>query len=228
MPRDTRMVFSVSVRFWKKTRTAMDKLFHRGLWLEYFTVGYNVAEAVLSITFGALAGSVALVGFGLDSIVESLSGGILIWRLKQHGKLSEVDEERIEKRAMRFVAVTFFILGLYVLYESVSKLVFADISEPSLAGILIAIASIIIMPPLTWQKMKVGKAIGSRALLADAKETLACSYLSGALLLGLGANYFFGFWQADPIVGLVVVFFLLHEGWEAWRESFETEEQEVD
>ena len=198
-------------------------LYHRGLWLEYFTVGYNVAEAAASITFGLLAGSIALVGFGLDSIVESLSGGVLIWRLRQHGRCTPKEEERIEKRAVRFVAITFFILGLYVLYESVTKLLFREIPEASLPGIIIALASIVAMPLLAGQKIKVGKAIGSQALLADAKETVACAWLAITLLLGLGANYVFGFWQADPIVGFIIVFFLLREGWEEWRESYECE-----
>ncbi|MFC1902857.1 cation diffusion facilitator family transporter [Chloroflexota bacterium] len=197
----------------------MDRLYKRGLRLEYFTVGYNILEAIASIVFGSIASSIALIGFGLDSIVESLSGLVLIWRLRQHGRISEEAEERIEKRATRFVAITFFILGLYVLFESIRKLSFAEIPEPSLAGIIIAIASIIIMPLLTWQKYKTGKEMSSRALVADSKETLACAFLSVALLLGLGANYLFGFWQADSIVGIIIVIFLFREGWEGWKES---------
>ncbi len=197
----------------------VDRLYKKGLLLEYFTVGYNILEAVASIVFGSIAGSIALIGFGLDSIVESLSGLVLIWRLRQHGKISAAAEERIEKRAIRFVAITFFILGLYILYESVEKLVAREIPDPSLPGIVIATLSIIIMPLLTWQKYKIGKQINSRALVADSKETLACTFLSLALLLGLGANYLFGFWQADPIVGLIIVIFLFREGWEGWQES---------
>jgi len=199
----------------------VDRLYKRGLCLEYFTVGYNILEAIVSIVFGSIAGSIALIGFGLDSIVESLSGLVLIWRLRQHGKISEEAEERIEKRAARFVAITFFILGAYVLFESIKKFVFAEIPEPSLPGIIIAIASIIVMPLLMWQKYKTGKQISSRALVADSKETLACAFLSVALLLGLGANYLFGFWQADPVVGLIIVAFLFREGWEGWKESSE-------
>ena len=198
-----------------------DRLYRKGLGLEYFTVGYNILEAAASIIFGGIAGSIALIGFGLDSIVESLSGLVLIWRLRQHGKISEEAEERIEKRATRFVALTFIILGLYILYESVTKLVFIEVPEPSLPGIAIATASLIIMPLLTWQKYKTGKQINSRALVADSKETLACVFLSVALLLGLGANYLFGFWQADPIAGMLIAAFLFREAWEAWRESGE-------
>ena len=163
-----------------------ERLYRRGLYLEYFTITYNVLEATVSIIFGSIASSIALIGFGLDSIVESQSGMILIWRLKQHGKISTVAEEKIEKTATRLVALTFFILGAYVLFQSVRKLVVAEIPEPSLPGIIIASVSIVVMPLLMWQKYKTGKAIGSRALVADSKETLACAFLSVALLLGLG------------------------------------------
>lgn len=200
---------------------AVDRLYHKGLRLEYFTVGYNVLEAVVSIIFGIMAGSIALVAFGLDSVVESMSGLALIWRLRQHGKISEEDEERIERKATRFVAVTFLALGLYVLFESVEKLVLVEAPEPSLPGIIIALVSMVVMPLLTWQKYKTGRQINSKALVADAKETLACAFLSVALLLGLGANYLFGFWAADPIVGLVIVVFLFGEGWLTWREAGE-------
>jgi divalent metal cation (Fe/Co/Zn/Cd) transporter len=181
----------------------VDGLYRKGLFLEYFTVGYNLLEAVASIVFGALAGSIALIGFGLDSIVESFSGLVLIWRLRQHGKISAEDEERIERKATRFVAVTFFVLGSYVLFESVKKLVLVEAPEPSLPGIIIALVSLVVMPFLAWQ--------------------IACAFLSVALLLGLGANYLFGFWSADPVVGLVIVAFLFREGWLTWRESDEKE-----
>ncbi len=204
----------------------MEGLYKRGLRLEYLTVGYNVLEAAASIVFGGLAGSIALVGFGLDSIVESLSGLVLIWRLGQHGSLSAAQEERLEKRAMRFVAVTFFVLGAYVLYESLRKLILIERPEHSLPGIIIAVVSIIVMPLLAWRKRMTGEAIGSRALVADSKETLVCAVLSLALLIGLGANYLFGFWLADPIVGLLIVIFLVREGWEGWREAGEEGEGE--
>ena len=205
--------------FSKKIDT--DKLYRKGLKLEYITVVYNVLEAVASIVFGGIAGSIALIGFGLDSIVESLSGLILVWRLRQHGKISKEKEERIEKRATRFVAVTFFILGLYVFVEAIRKWAVVEVPEPSLPGILIAIASLIVMPVLTVQKYRTGQLISSRALVADSKETLACAFLSLALLIGLGANYLFGFWQADPIIGIIIAAFLFREGWAGWKESDE-------
>jgi divalent metal cation (Fe/Co/Zn/Cd) transporter len=201
--------------------TDMKRLYKKGLWLEYFTVAYNIAEAAVSIIFGTMAKSIARVGFGLDSVVESLSGCVLIWRLRQHGKISSEEEERIEKKAMKFVALTFFILGLYVLFQSLKKWVGKEIPDPSFPGIIIAVVSIIVMPVLTWQKYRTGKLIGSRALIADSKETLACAFLSVALLFGLGSNYLFGFWQADPIVGLIIVAFLFREGRKSWMESGE-------
>ncbi|MGB2698332.1 MAG: cation diffusion facilitator family transporter [Candidatus Zixiibacteriota bacterium] len=198
----------------------MDSRLHKkALLFSYFTVAYNILEGVVSILAGILAGSIALVGFGLDSFVESLSGGVMIWRFKQHGKISEEEEEKVEKRAVKLVGYTFFVLGVYVLYESVKKLYFGEIPNPSLLGIIIAIISLIVMPVLFYMKYQTGKAIKSRSLIADSKETLACMFLSGALLIGLGLNYLFGLWQADPIVGLVIVVFLFKEGYETLKEE---------
>ncbi len=193
----------------------MNGNFHkRALRLSYFTVGYNILEGLLSIFAGSLAGSIALIGFGLDSFVESMSGGIMIWRFRKAGKISEEEEEKIEKRATKLIAYSFFILGAYVLYESGKKLVLQEIPHPSLLGIIVAVASSIIMPILFYLKYQTGKAIGSRSLVADSKETLACVFLSIALLIGLTLNYLYGLWQADPIVGLVIVVFLIMEGYE--------------
>lgn len=195
----------------------MNDPYRRGIRLEYFTIAYNVLEAVASILFGGIAGSIALIGFGLDSVVESLSGGILLWRLRKHETLTEEEEEKVEKKAVKFVAVTFFILGAYVLFESIKKLAFREVPEPSLPGIIIAVLSMVIMPLLAHRKLKAAAEIGSKALAADSKETLACALLSVALLLGLGLNYTAGIWWADPIVGLLIVFFLFREGWEGWK-----------
>lgn len=195
------------------------KLGRRALLLSYFTVGYNVLEGFISIIAGAMAGSIALIGFGLDSFVESLSGGVMIWRFRKLGKLSKEEEKDIEGKATKLIGYTFFVLAIYVLYESISKLVFQEIPDSSLFGIIIAIVSLIIMPILFYQKYQTGKALGSRSLVADSKETLACIFLSFALLIGLGANYLFGLWQADPIVGLTVVVFLVWEGFETLREG---------
>ena len=200
------------------------QLRRRALLLSWLTIAYNVVEGLISIIAGALAGSIALVGFGIDSAVESLSGGIMIWRFSGRHNLSEEDEEKLERRAERFVAVTFFVLGAYVLYESVKKLVTAEVPEPSLIGIIIAMASLVFMPLLYAAKVRTGRELRSGSLLADAKETLACAYLSVALLLGLGLNYIWGIWQADPIAGIVIVIWLFKEGWEI----FSGEEEEED
>ena len=202
-----------------------DKLYKKALNLEYFTVVYNVLEALFSIFFGASAGSIALVGFGLDSIVESLSGLILIWRLRKHSIYSEKEEMESEKKAIKLVAASFFLLAAYVLYESVKKLILTEIPETSLPGIIISIFSIVIMPVLSFKKRNLGIKINSKALVADSKETLVCAFLSVSLLLGLMMNYLFGFWQADPLVGLIVVVFLIREGKESWEEINENEKE---
>ncbi|MCW3975320.1 MAG: cation transporter [Candidatus Bathyarchaeota archaeon] len=195
------------------------RLHRRALSLSYFTVGYNILEGIISIFAGILAGSIALVGFGLDSFIESLSGGIMIWRFRKRDIASKDEEERIEKKASTFVAYSFFVLAIYVLYESAKKLFFEEIPSPSLIGIMIAIASSIVMPILYIIKYQTGKSLKSKSLIADSKETLTCAFLSIALLLGLGLNYLYGFWQADPIVGLVIVIFLIREGYETLKEE---------
>ena len=190
------------------------KLHQRALYLSYFTIIYNIAEGVLSIFAGLISGSTSLIGFGLDSAVESLSSTILVWRFRKAGKISDEAEEKIEKRALKYIGFTFLVLGIYVLYESFEKLYRLEIPEPSLLGILIAIASIIVMPILFHMKYKTGKSLNSESLVADSKQTLACMYLSVALFLGLLLNYQWGIWQADPIIGIIIAIFLLKEGYE--------------
>ena len=136
----------------------------------------------------------------------------MIWRFRKQDEISRSEEVKIEKRAVKYVAYTFFVLGAYVFYESLKKLYFREVPEPSLLGIIIAGISIVLMPPLFYFKYKTGKLIKSNSLVADSKETLACAFMSFALLIGLGLNYLYGFWQADPIVGLFIVIFLLKEG----------------
>ena len=200
------------------------ELSKKALLLSYFTVIYNVLEGIISIIAGLMAGgSIALIGFGLDSFVESLSGCVMIWRFRKHDTISEEEEERIERKAEKLIGITFFVLGAYVLFESVRKLYSRSPADPSVLGIVIAIVSIIVMPALFYLKYRTGKAIGSRSLVADSKETLACVFLSVALLIGLTLNYLFGFWQADPIVGLIIVFFLVKEGYETLTEEEEEE-----
>lgn len=191
----------------------------RALTLSYLTVGYNILEGLASVIAGALAGSIALVGFGLDSFVESLSGAVMIWRFRPHATLSPVEVERRERRAVKLVGLTFFILAAYVLHESVEKLWLREPPEPTLLGIAIALISLIAMPLLYYLKYTTGRDLGSRSLLADSRQTLACALLSAALLLGLGANHLFGYWQADPLIGLLIAGVLGKEGYEAWRQG---------
>jgi divalent metal cation (Fe/Co/Zn/Cd) transporter len=197
----------------------MANLRRQALRLAYFTIAYNVAECALSLLAGARAGSIALVGFGLDSLVESLSGGVMIWRFARHETLSAAEEQRRERRAVKIVGCTFFILAAYVLYESLEKLLFREAPAPSLLGILIALASMIVMPGLYYFKYQTGKALGSASLMADSKQTLACATLSVALLLGLGLNYWFGIWQADPGIGLLIAALLVREGYHTLKEE---------
>jgi len=195
------------------------RLVKKALRLEWFLVSYNVIEAVVSISFGILAMSIALVGFGLDSVIEVSAAGILIWRLSHHG--TEEEESKKEKIALFFVGGTFFALALYVLYESGMKLIYQEKPEASLVGIVIAVLSLIIMPTLGLMKKRIAKQIGSKALEADAMETLICAYLSFTLLLGLGLNALYGWWWADPMAALAMVYFIVKEGWEAVEEARE-------
>lgn len=180
--------------------------------LSVFTVSYNIIEGMVSIIAGVLSNSIALKGFGIDSFIESISGAVMIWRFRKRGKIPEEEEERVERIAQKLVAISFFILSAYILYESISKLYFKDITEPSILGLLIIIMSIIVMPVLFYLKHRTGKALGSKSLIADAKETLACLFLSIAVLLGILLNFFSGFWQADPIAAIVIAIYLVIEG----------------
>jgi divalent metal cation (Fe/Co/Zn/Cd) transporter len=187
------------------------------LTLEYFTIAWNVIEALVAIGAGWIAGSIALVGFGLDSLIEVTSATALVWRLRRSG---DPDQElRAERRALRIVAYTFFALSVYVTFQAGSILVRRTAPEESLVGIVLAAASLIVMPWLGLAKRRLARRIGSRALEADATETLVCSYLSLTLLLGLGANALWGWWWADPVAALAIVLFIVHEGKEALEHS---------
>jgi len=186
-----------------------------GLILSYITVGYNVIEGIVSVIVGSLTGSVALVGFGLDSFIESLSGSVMIWRLGKHGKMTEEEEEAVEAKAATLVGITFFILAAYIGYEVVMKFISREAPEASLIGIIIAILSLIVMPTLTYMKYKTGKAINSPSLVADSKQTLVCVLMSITLLITVTVNYFFPLWWLDPVAGLVFVVILAREGYMA-------------
>ncbi|MCS7264571.1 MAG: cation transporter [Armatimonadetes bacterium] len=202
----------------------------KGVTLEYFTLGWNVVEAFVAITAGWLAGSIALIGFGLDSVIESISGAILLWRLKRElsGTKGEQAED-LERKALLGVGLTFWLLSAYIAYESIEKLVAREAPQSSPIGIALAVASLIVMPLLAWSKRKVAAQIESKALEADAMETIVCAYLSFNLLLGLGLNATFGWWWADPIAALFMLPVLIREGFEAVKESRETSDgQEVE
>jgi divalent metal cation (Fe/Co/Zn/Cd) transporter len=184
--------------------------------LEHFTVGWNVLEAFVGLSAGFIAGSVALVGFALDSIVEASSGTILIWRLRTERRGTRTAEEA-ERRAVRLVAVAFFALAAYVGVRAVFDLIFRSRPEGSIPGIVLAVVSLIVMPLLAWRKRIVARELDSRALLADSTQTTLCTYLSAFLLVGLVANALLGWWWADPVAGLAIAVFALKEGRELWR-----------
>lgn len=186
--------------------------------LSVFTVCYNIFEGIFSIIAGAFSNSISLTGFGIDSFIESISGAVMIWRFKKLDKTSKEEEERIEKTAQRLVAISFFILSIYILYESITRLYFKEITEPSIPGLIIIIMSVIIMPILFYLKYRTGKLLGSKSLVADSKETLACLFLSVAVLLGILLNFLYGFWQADPIAAIVIAVYLIMEGVRTLRE----------
>jgi divalent metal cation (Fe/Co/Zn/Cd) transporter len=194
---------------------ARTRSLRRGLLLEYFTVGWNVLEAVVGLTAGFLAGSVALVGFALDSIVEASSGGILIWRLRSEERGTRTAEEA-ERRAIRLVAVAFFALAAYVGGRAVFDLATQSRPDESAPGIVLALVSLIVMPVLAWRKRVVARELDSRALQADSTQTTLCTYLSAFLLVGLVTNAAFGWWWADPLAGLAIAGFAAKEGHELW------------
>lgn len=195
-----------------------DRLLRTALALGYFTVAYNVVEGVIAVTAGVMAGSSALVGFGLDSSVESLSAVVLIWRLRVERSDPE-RAEHVEHRAVRLIGATFFILAAYVGFEAVQSLLSRSEPESSPVGIVLTIASLVVMPVVANRKRAVGTEMGSRAVLADAAETRACVYLSAVVLVGLVLNAALGWWWADPIAALGVVFFLVREGREAFDDD---------
>jgi len=188
------------------------------LWLLVATMAYNVLEAAFALWFGTGSDSIALIGFGLDSVIETMAAGLLLWRLAVEARGADHETvERIERRVHQFVGVTFVLLAAYVTAQAGWTLWKAEAPGESLIGIAIAVASLVIMPLVAWAKLRAAREIGSAALRAEAKETLACSYLSFTLLLGLTANALAGWWWADPVAALVMVPWLVKEGREGLR-----------
>lgn len=190
-----------------------EKLRKKALWLSIATVAYNVVEGIAAIIVGGLTNSAALVGFGLDSFVESTSGSVMIWRFSK--ERSHEAEERVEAKAAKLVGYSFFVLGAYVLFEASKQLILQESPDKSLFGIVVAALSLIIMPFLFVSKNRLGKKIGSNSLVADSKQTFACIMLSIALLIGVSLNYFFGIEWADAAAGIIISAFLFREGKEA-------------
>jgi len=182
-------------------------------WLVGTTLVYNVIEAVVALWSGARADSIALLGFGLDSVIECAAAIMLLWRLTaQTRSLGEHSVEAAERRVQRFVGLTFFALAIYVVAQAGWSLWHREMSATSRVGIVLALASLIIMPLLAGAKIHAATKLGSAALRAEAKETLACSYLSFTLLLGLVANAAMGWWWADPVAALLMTPWLVKEG----------------
>jgi divalent metal cation (Fe/Co/Zn/Cd) transporter len=190
---------------------ATDQALNRqGLFLVYLTIVWCVVEAGVSIWSGIAARSIALIGFGLDSAIEIFAALVVVWQLRG------VSEER-KRRALRLIAVTFFLLAAYVLVESIRDLVMGVEAEKSLAGIVVTAAALVVMPLLAWAKRRVGKSVGNPVLVAEATESALCALLSGATLLGLAFNAVLGWWWADPVAAIVIALLALKEGWEAWE-----------
>jgi cation diffusion facilitator family transporter len=190
-------------------------LARRGRRLEYFTIAWNVMEGLVALFAGALAGSISLVGFGVDSFIEVASGAALLWRMSV-----DADEERREKNeriALRVVGLCFLALAAYVLWEAIADLIRREPPEHSVPGIALACVSLIVMPLLSRAKRGVGHAMGSAAMHADAKQTDFCVYLSAILLAGLLLNAFLGWWWADPLAALIMAPIIAREGWAGIR-----------
>lgn len=180
------------------------------LLLAYATIGWNTIEAVVAVASGVIVGSVALVGFGLDSIVEVGSAVVVAWQFKG------VSEER-EERALRLIAISFFALAAYIAFDSARSLLEGDRAGSSTAGIIIAALSLVVMPALAWAKRRTAVSLGSRTVAADSRQTMLCTYLSAVLLAGLALNALFGWWWADPLAALAIAGVAANEGRGAWR-----------
>jgi divalent metal cation (Fe/Co/Zn/Cd) transporter len=180
--------------------------------LEYFTLAWNMTEASVALGAGVIDGSIALVGFGADSLIESASGGILLWRLQAHHS-----DKRREQLALELVGVSFFLLAAYVAFDAAKSLLQYEPPQISIVGIILSVVSLIVMPLLARAKRRVAGRLASRALEADSRQTSLCAYLSAILLGGLVLNAFFGWWWADPVAGLIMLPIIAHEGVEAFR-----------
>ena len=188
------------------------------LHLEYLTIGWNVVEGVVAVSAAALAGSIALLGFGIDSFVESASGAVLVWRLVAERRgMALAELERLDARARKLVAASLVLLAAYIALDAGMALWARDAPQPSLVGIILTLVSIIAMQWLARAKRAAARRLGSRALEADAFQTNACFWLSIVTLAGVGLNAALGWWWADPVAALGMTAFIVREGMEAWR-----------
>jgi len=178
--------------------------------LEYFTIAWNALEGLVAVVAGAIAGSISLVSFGIDSFIEVTSGSVLLWRMTVDAEVQR--RELNERRALRIVGVCFLLLAAYIAYESVRDFLSRRAPEHSVPGIVLACISLVVMPLLSRAKRKVGRALGSAAMQADAKQTEFCTYLSAILLAGLLLNALFGLWWADPMAALIMAPIIAKEG----------------
>ena len=195
-----------------------ESLRRRGLKLAWFIVGWDSVEGAVAVTAGVLAGSIALVGFGIDSAIEVFAALVVIWQLRGDGKQRYTT-------ALRLIAVSFFLLAGYVTYKSVSDLINANQPDVSLVGIVLAAVATAVMIPVAIAQKRTGEALGNQVLVAQSNETWISNYLSISLLLGLGLNALFGWWWADPLVALLISLVAVREGWEAWQDTREDSEE---
>jgi divalent metal cation (Fe/Co/Zn/Cd) transporter len=187
----------------------------RGQWLSWLTLGYNSLEGIIALTAGVAAGSIALVGFGFDSLIEVSASVAALWRLG--ADVNPAHRERAEMVTLRIVGILFIALGIYVTWDAATALVNRDVPDESTIGIMLAAASLVVMPLLARAKRRVASALGSRALRSEAQQTQLCTYLSGILLGGLALNALLGWWWADPVAALIMVPIIGREGVEALR-----------
>lgn len=199
----------------------------RAVRLEQLTIGYNLVEMVIAVAAGLTAGLISLVGFGIDSGIEVAAASVVLHRLYAELRHGEVDEVK-ERRALRFIALTFFALAAYVTYEGVSRLFGDETPDTSLVGILLLAASVVIMPWLARAKRRAGEALGSRLVIADAAETRLCAWLSVSTLFGLLAFTAFGWTWVDAVAGFVIACFAVIEGKEAWDGEIGCDDDDCD
>ncbi|WP_349310914.1 cation transporter [Microbacterium sp. MM2322] len=188
-----------------------DVLRRRIRWIVAATIAYNLIEAVVALTAGTIASSAALIGFGLDSTIEVLSAAAVAWQFTRR------DPERWERGTLRVIAVAFFALAAYVTVTSAAALVLRTEPEASPVGIVLTAVSVVVMPFLSLAERRAGRELGSATAVADSKQTLICTYLSAAVLVGLVLNTAFGWWWADAVAGVVIAVFAVREGVDAWR-----------